>query len=171
MAIALARVPTMAMSLRKKSKFRFWAKKIGSEARKKISISGKNNRNTNDSEGVTARHTGGSIGFDEHHVRPGRESDSIDVFLHTHLTAASKAKYFAGDADGLRFCNETAREAYLSYIYYFYMLIVLIFETFKIHFHDKYREDLTHDINNDPDLWCESQLQRKVEKLMVVSTG
>ncbi|KAL4582426.1 hypothetical protein LXL04_006975 [Taraxacum kok-saghyz] len=111
------------------------------------------NRNTPDSEGGTARHTGGSIGFDEHRVRLrkllGREPDWIDVFLQTHLTAASKAKYFAGDGDGLQFCNETARKAY---------------DSFERHLLEKYGEDPTQHIINDPDLWRESQLQRQGEK-------
>ncbi|KAL4568970.1 hypothetical protein LXL04_024594 [Taraxacum kok-saghyz] len=63
-----------------------------------------------------------------------------------YITPCGQRLYFAGDAHGLEFCNETARKAY---------------ESFKRHLLEKYGEDPTHHIINDPDLWCESQLQRQ----------
>ncbi|KAI3782327.1 hypothetical protein L2E82_12370 [Cichorium intybus] len=89
------------------------------EAWLKRSASGTSNRNTTDSGGNISRHTGGSIGYDEHRIRLtaqlGRPPRFLELFFQTHLDKASKMKYFDGDDTGKKFCTETARELYEAY--------------------------------------------------------
>lgn len=58
---------------------------------KKLSASGKKNRNSSDGSGKTGRHTGGSIGMNEHRDRLklmlGREPTWEELYMQTHLTA------------------------------------------------------------------------------------
>ncbi|CAI9298626.1 unnamed protein product [Lactuca saligna] len=77
------------------------------------------NRNTADSNGSTARHTAGSIGFDQHRRKleklMGKPPTHYDVFMKTHGTAESKKKYFEGNHENLEYCSRTAKEALEAY--------------------------------------------------------
>ncbi|KAL4559342.1 hypothetical protein LXL04_031480 [Taraxacum kok-saghyz] len=87
---------------------------------KKKSKAARKNRNKTDSSGCTARHTGGSIGYEEHRLKlkelTGEEPAYMDVFCKVNLTAESKKKYFEGDKEvPLDFATGTAREAAEAY--------------------------------------------------------
>ncbi|KAL8204558.1 hypothetical protein R6Q57_010181 [Mikania cordata] len=81
-----------------------WAKK---------SERGRDNRMKVDSSGSISRHTGGSVGYDEHHIRLeiklGKKPTFKQLFLHTHLKKESKAKYWVEYYDdnpkGMEFCT------------------------------------------------------------------
>ncbi|CAH1431540.1 unnamed protein product [Lactuca virosa] len=67
-----------------------------------------------------SRHTGGSIGFEEHRLKlkqlTGEDPSFIDLYYKTHLTAESKKIYFGGDKEApVDFVNETSRVAIESY--------------------------------------------------------
>ncbi|KAK1408335.1 hypothetical protein QVD17_40016 [Tagetes erecta] len=115
---------------------------------KKKSLSGKKNRASADKGGKTSRHTGGSIGYDEHRIRLkrkwGREPSFKELFLATHLKKKSKARFFAGELglnnlEELVFCTPRARQAYINYLE----------EMLKV-----YGPDFTED---DPDVWVRVQ--------------
>ncbi|KAI7741035.1 LOW QUALITY PROTEIN: hypothetical protein M8C21_022464, partial [Ambrosia artemisiifolia] len=93
--------------------------------RKKKSESGTKNRASTTSTGKGSRHTGGSLGFDEHRTRLknkiGREPSFREVFLETHLTKESKARLWAGELEinnlnGMDFCTTRAGEIYGEYL-------------------------------------------------------
>ncbi|KAK1425243.1 hypothetical protein QVD17_20591 [Tagetes erecta] len=97
----------------------------GSEKWQKKSIAGKRNRASADRSGKRSRHTGGSVGFDEHRIRLktklGWEPSFGEVFLETHLTKESKVKLWAGELqinnmEGMNFCTARARKAYEAYL-------------------------------------------------------
>ncbi|KAI3764758.1 hypothetical protein L2E82_14774 [Cichorium intybus] len=115
------------------------------EAWLKRSASGTSNRNTTDSGGNISRHTGGSIGYDEHRIRLtaklGRPPRFLELFFQTHLDKASKMKYLDGDDTGKKFCTETARELY---------------EAYSQALLEKYGDDL-HDQIDDAELWAKTQ--------------
>ncbi|KAJ0683147.1 putative transposase, Ptta/En/Spm, plant [Helianthus annuus] len=75
---------------------------------------GKSNRKKADSDGVISRHTGGSRGYDEHHIilerTLGRSPTIKELFLATHLTKESKKNFWARMYDesleGADFCTE-----------------------------------------------------------------
>jgi hypothetical protein len=53
-----------------------------------------------------------------------REPSYKEVFLITHLTKESKARLLAGELnlnnlEGMEFCTDRARQAYVGYIYIF----------------------------------------------------
>ncbi|CAH1426980.1 unnamed protein product [Lactuca virosa] len=67
------------------------------------------------------RHTGGSIGFEEHRLKlkqlTGEDPSFIDLYYKTHLTAESKKIYFGGDKEApVDFVNETSRVAIIRII-------------------------------------------------------
>ncbi|KAI3753169.1 hypothetical protein L2E82_25215 [Cichorium intybus] len=99
----------------------------------KLSASGTKNRNSSDGSGKTGRHTGGSIGMNEHRDRLrlmlGREPTWEEVYLQTRLTAESKARYFAGDHTNLQFLSKKAEDSYVICVYQFYILTILDFGT------------------------------------------
>ncbi|KAK1437012.1 hypothetical protein QVD17_07552 [Tagetes erecta] len=107
--------------------YRVGAKYIwGTDEWQKKSVAGKRNRASADSSGKRSRHTGGSVGFDEHRIRLktklGREPSFGEVFLETHLIKESKIKLWAGELqinnmEGMNFCTARARKAYVSYLY------------------------------------------------------
>nr|KAJ0227253.1 hypothetical protein LSAT_V11C100046110 [Lactuca sativa] len=114
---------------------------------KKLSKSGKNNRNTD--SGGAARHTGGSIGFEEHRLKllTGEDPSFIDLYYKTHLTAESKKIYFGGDKEAqVDFVNERSRVA---------------IESYNTALSQKYGDDTTQHNVNDPKLWTQTQLLRK----------
>ncbi|KAI3524130.1 hypothetical protein L1887_02782 [Cichorium endivia] len=104
---------------KKGSWYRVVAGQWNTEAWLKRSASETSNRNTTDSGGNISRHTGGSIGYDEHRIRLtaqlGRPPRFLELFFQTHLDKASKMKYLDGDDTGKKFCTETARELYEAY--------------------------------------------------------
>ncbi|KAL8248859.1 hypothetical protein R6Q59_005727 [Mikania micrantha] len=79
--------------------------------------------------GEMSRHTGGSIGYDEHRfrleIKLGRPPTFKELFLHTHLKKDSKAKFWAGNYDdspeGMEFCTQRSKETYVSYFYRIYI--------------------------------------------------
>ncbi|KAK1429996.1 hypothetical protein QVD17_12403 [Tagetes erecta] len=86
----------------------------GTDEWQKKSTAGKRNRASADSSGKRSRHTGGSVGFDEHRIRLktklGREPSFGEVFLETHLIKESKIKLWAGELqinnmEGMNFCT------------------------------------------------------------------
>ncbi|KAL8250890.1 hypothetical protein R6Q59_034583 [Mikania micrantha] len=89
-----------------------WAKK---------SERGRDNRMKVDSSGSISRHTGGSVGYDEHRIRLeiklGKKPTFKQLFLHTHLKKDSKAKYWVGyyddNPEGMEFCTNRSKEAYV----------------------------------------------------------
>ncbi|KAL8260069.1 hypothetical protein R6Q59_028022 [Mikania micrantha] len=96
-----------------------------SEKWRKKSTSGKDNRSKTDGSGKTSRHTGGSIGYDEHRLRLrvklGKEPTFLELFLDTHLNKRCKKRLWARELnvkimDGLQFCTERAKEAYAEYL-------------------------------------------------------
>ncbi|KAL8215006.1 hypothetical protein R6Q57_004455 [Mikania cordata] len=97
----------------------FW----DSEAwRKKSTITKSNRKKGNDK---AARHTGGSIGYNEYHARMkrvfGGEPNFREISLLNHLDKASKAKLLAGEhnlnsVNEILFCNDRSKEAYASYL-------------------------------------------------------
>ncbi|CAI9269029.1 unnamed protein product [Lactuca saligna] len=94
-----------------------------------------------------AKHTGGSIGFEEHHLKlkqlTGEDPSFIDLYYKTHLTAESKKIYFGGDKEAqVDFVNETSRESYNTAL------------------SQKYGDDPTQHNVNDPELWTQTQLLR-----------
>ncbi|KAL4580035.1 hypothetical protein LXL04_016209 [Taraxacum kok-saghyz] len=102
---------------------------------KKKSKAAMENRNKTDSSGCTARHTGGSIGYEEHRLKL------------VNLTAESKKKYFEGDKEVPLDCaTETAREAA---------------EAYNRGFFENYGEDPAQHMVNDPELWTQTQLRRQ----------
>ncbi|KAK9070858.1 hypothetical protein SSX86_009426 [Deinandra increscens subsp. villosa] len=113
----------------------------------KQSECGKKNRATCDSSGTTFRHTGGSIGYDEHRInlkmKLGIEPSFKLIFLYTHLHRESKERLISGDIDvhsidEMRFCTEDAKERYVLY-------------------HTKMVEDHGLDFVDDPDVWIRLQ--------------
>ncbi|KAL4583616.1 hypothetical protein LXL04_008194 [Taraxacum kok-saghyz] len=118
---------------------------------KKKSKAARKNRNKTDSSGCTARHTGGSIGYEEHRLKlkelTGEEPAYMDVFCKVNLTAESKKKYFEGDKEvPLDFATGTAREAA---------------EAYNRGLFEKYGEDPAQHMVNDPELWTQTQLLRQ----------
>ncbi|KAD5317636.1 hypothetical protein E3N88_17582 [Mikania micrantha] len=94
-----------------------------SEAWRKKSTIAKSNRNKGNDK--AARHTGGSIRYDEYRARMrrvfDREPNFREIFLLTHLDKASKAKLLAGElnlnsVNDMFFCNGRSKEAYASYL-------------------------------------------------------
>ncbi|CAI9260923.1 unnamed protein product [Lactuca saligna] len=110
------------------------------------------NRNTADSSGSTARHTAGSIGFEQHHRKleklMGKPPTQYDVFVKMHGTVESKKKYFEGNHENIEYCSQTAKEALEGY------LQGLV---------NKFGEDPSNR-KDDVDVWEESQLRRKGKK-------
>ncbi|CAI9280601.1 unnamed protein product [Lactuca saligna] len=110
------------------------------------------NRKVADANGSTARHTAGSIGFDEHHNNlekmMGKPPTQFDVFMKTHGTAEAKKRYFAGDHENLEYCSLTAKEAQEMYLQ----------ELVK-----KHGEDSSNH-KDDARVWEEIQLRRKGKK-------
>ncbi|KAK9069252.1 hypothetical protein SSX86_013368 [Deinandra increscens subsp. villosa] len=113
----------------------------------KQSECGKKNRATCDSSGTTFRHTGGSIGYDEHRInlkmKLGIEPSFKLIFLYTHLHRESKDRLISGDIDvhsidEMRFCTEDAKERYVLY-------------------HTKMVKDHGLDFVDDPDVWIRLQ--------------
>ncbi|CAI9279893.1 unnamed protein product [Lactuca saligna] len=97
------------------------------------------------------RHTGGSIGFEEHRLKlkqsTGEDPSFIDLYYKTHLTAESKKIYFGGDKEAqVDFVNETSRVA---------------IESYNTALSQKYGDDTTQHNVNDPELWTQTQLLRK----------
>ncbi|KAD6119269.1 hypothetical protein E3N88_10540 [Mikania micrantha] len=100
----------------------FW----GSEDWGKKSARGRNNRMKGHDSGEMSRHTGGSIGYDEHRfrleIKLGRPPTFKELFLHTHLKKDSKAKFWAGNYDdspkGMEFCTQRSKETYEAYSMY-----------------------------------------------------
>ncbi|XP_052626008.1 uncharacterized protein LOC111908507 [Lactuca sativa] len=135
-------VPNGMQSQRWKDLCREW----NTDAWLKRSASGKSNRNTADSGGKIARHTGGSISYDEHRIRfiakKGRPPTFLELFLITHLDKTSKKKYFDGDVEGKQFCTERAREAY---------------EAYSQALLEKYGDDLVDHPIDDAELWAKTQ--------------
>ncbi|KAL8242996.1 hypothetical protein R6Q59_013298 [Mikania micrantha] len=89
-----------------------------SEAWQKKSRIAKTNRDKGNEK--AARHTGGSIGYDEYRVLC-REPNFREIFLLTHLDKASKTKLLAGElnlnsVNEMFFCNDRSKEAYTSYL-------------------------------------------------------
>ncbi|KAL8249718.1 hypothetical protein R6Q59_006586 [Mikania micrantha] len=91
----------------------------------KRSTSGTSNRASTDSSGLTSRHTGGSIGFDEHRInmkkKLGKDPCFLQLFLNTHLTMKSKAKLLDEDFDlhnlvDMEFCTQRSKESYEAYL-------------------------------------------------------
>ncbi|KAL8239997.1 hypothetical protein R6Q59_016564 [Mikania micrantha] len=122
-----------------------WAKK---------SERGRDNRMKVDSSGSISRHTGGSVGYDEHRIRLeiklGKKPTFKQLFLHTHLKKESKAKYWVGyyddNPEGMEFCTNRSKEAYESY---------------SIYMKEKYGEDETQHPIGDIDLYERSQGEKK----------
>ncbi|KAL8231875.1 hypothetical protein R6Q57_001653 [Mikania cordata] len=122
-----------------------WAKK---------SERGRDYRMKVDSSGSISRHTGGSVGYDEHRIRLeiklGKKPTFKQVFLHTHLKKEYKAKYWVGyyddNPEGMEFCTNQSKEAYESY---------------SIYMVEKYDEDETQHPIDDIDLWERSQGEKK----------
>ncbi|KAL8243270.1 hypothetical protein R6Q59_009528 [Mikania micrantha] len=114
-----------------------WAKK---------SERGRDNRMKVDSSGSISRHTGGSVGYDEHRIRLeiklGKKPTFKQLFLHTHLKKEYKAKYWVGyyddNPEGMEFCTNRSKEA---------------FESYSIYMEEKYGEDETQHPIGDIDLW------------------
>ncbi|CAI9293574.1 unnamed protein product [Lactuca saligna] len=110
------------------------------------------NRKVADANGSTARHTAGSIGFDEHRNNLekvlGKPPTQFDVFMKTHGTAEAKKRYFAGDHENLEYCSLTAKEAQEMYLQ----------EMAK-----KHGEDSSNH-KDDARVWEEIQLRRKGKK-------
>ncbi|KAL8200254.1 hypothetical protein R6Q57_011593 [Mikania cordata] len=87
------------------SSLQFWGKK---SARRR------NNRKKGHDSGEMSRHTGASIGYDEHRfrleIKLSRPPTFKEVFLHTHLKRDSKEKFWAGNYDdspeGMEFCTQ-----------------------------------------------------------------
>ncbi|CAI9267634.1 unnamed protein product [Lactuca saligna] len=135
-------VPNGMQSQRWKDLCREW----NTDAWLKRSASAKSNRNTADSGGKIARHTGGSISYDEHRIRfiakKGRPPTFLELFLITHLDKTSKKKYFDGDVEGKQFCTERAREAY---------------EAYSRALLEKYGDDLVDHPIDDAELWAKTQ--------------
>ncbi|CAI9288082.1 unnamed protein product [Lactuca saligna] len=105
------------------------------------------NRKVADANGSTARHTAGSIGFDEHRNNlekmMGKPPTQFDVFIKTYGTAEAKKRYFAGDHENLEYCSLTAKEAQ--------------------EMAQKHREDSSNH-KDDARVWEEIQLRRKGKK-------
>ncbi|KAL8253066.1 hypothetical protein R6Q59_036759 [Mikania micrantha] len=94
-----------------------------SEAWQKKSRIAKSNRDKGNDK--AARHTGGSIGYDEYRVRLKkvlcREPNFREIFLLTHLDKASKTKLLVRElnlnsVNEMFFCNDRSKEAYTSYL-------------------------------------------------------
>ncbi|KAL4590372.1 hypothetical protein LXL04_003301 [Taraxacum kok-saghyz] len=118
---------------------------------KKKSKAARENRNKTDSSGCTARHTGGSIRYEEHRLKlkelTGEDPPYMDVFFKVNLTSESKKKYFEGDKEvPLDFATGTAREAA---------------EAYNRGLFEKYGEDPAQHMVNDPELWTQTQLRRQ----------
>ncbi|CAH1433338.1 unnamed protein product [Lactuca virosa] len=110
------------------------------------------NRKVADANGSTARHTAGSIGFDEHRNNlekmMGKPPTQFDVFIKTHGTTEVKKIYFARDHENLEYCSQTAKEAQEAY------LQALV---------KKYGEDSSNR-KDDAGVWEETQLRRNGKK-------
>ncbi|MFS7946835.1 putative transposase, Ptta/En/Spm, plant [Helianthus anomalus] len=74
---------------------------------------------------ASSRHTGGSMGFDEHRDNwkrtYDREPSWKEIFLQTHLTKKCKEMLRKGDISiydmkNLEFCTNESKEAYVSYL-------------------------------------------------------
>nr|KAJ0213661.1 hypothetical protein LSAT_V11C400167140 [Lactuca sativa] len=97
------------------------------------------------------RHTGGSIGFEEHRLKlkqlTGEDPSFIDLYYKIHLTVKSKKIFFGGDKEAqVDFVNETSRVA---------------IESYNTALSQKYGDDPTQHNVNDPELWTQTQLLRK----------
>ncbi|CAI9289725.1 unnamed protein product [Lactuca saligna] len=105
-----------------------------------------------DANGSTARHTAGSIGFDEHRNNldkmMGKPPTQFDVFMKTHGTTELKKIYFAGDHKNLEYCSQIAKEGEEAYLQ----------ELVK-----KYGEDPSNH-KDVAGVWEETQLRRKGKK-------
>ncbi|KAJ0718592.1 hypothetical protein HanOQP8_Chr08g0279891 [Helianthus annuus] len=111
---------------------------------------GSSNRNNADINDRSSRHTGGSMGFDEHRENwrrtYGREPTWKELFLQTHLTKECKEKLRKGeisiyDMKNLKFCTNQSKEVYGGYL-----------EAM----HDIHGSDLT-DCPDDPEVWARVQ--------------
>ncbi|KAD7117747.1 hypothetical protein E3N88_05015 [Mikania micrantha] len=104
--------------------------------------------------GEMSRHTGGSIGYDEHRfrleIKLGRPPTFKELFLHTHLKKDSKAKFWAGNYDdspeGMEFCTQRSKETY---------------EAYSMYMEEKYGEDETQHPVGDLNLWERSQGEKR----------
>ncbi|MFS7929575.1 hypothetical protein Hanom_Chr04g00334111 [Helianthus anomalus] len=103
---------------------------------------GSSNHNNFDINGRLYRHTGGSMGFDEHRENwrrtYGREPTWKEPFLQTHFTKECKEKLRKSeisiyDMKNLKFCTNRSKEVYAM--------------------HDIHRLDLT-DCPDDPEVWA-----------------
>ncbi|KAL8208976.1 hypothetical protein R6Q57_008388 [Mikania cordata] len=105
----------------------------------KNSERGRNNRMRLDSSGAISRHTGGSVGYDEHRIPKNPHLSNFSFIL--ILKKESKAKYWVGyydeNPEWMDFCTDRSKEAYESYS--FYMV-------------EKYDEDETQHLIGDIDL-------------------
>ncbi|KAJ0912676.1 putative transposase, Ptta/En/Spm, plant [Helianthus annuus] len=123
------------------------------EAWKKKSVKGRNNRKKVDNDDVISRHTGGSRGYDEHRIilerALGRPPTFRELFLATHLTKESKKIFWDGlydeSLDGAEFCTARSRKAY---------------EAYERSMLEKYGEDVTLHPVGDADLWERAQGRR-----------
>ncbi|KAK9067541.1 hypothetical protein SSX86_011652 [Deinandra increscens subsp. villosa] len=80
------------------------------------------NRMSADSSGAISRHTGGSMGYDEHRIvlkrNLGRDPTFKELFFATHLTKDSKKKFLSGECQSMEeliFCTARSKEAYGAY--------------------------------------------------------
>ncbi|XP_076910402.1 uncharacterized protein LOC143568038 [Bidens hawaiensis] len=86
---------------------------------KKRSEAGRANRKND-----LCRHTGGSIGIDEHRLRMGKKGDKVryrSLFIATHATKECKKRLRDGeitekDLDKLKFVTPRAKRSYVSYM-------------------------------------------------------
>ncbi|KAM0064615.1 putative transposase, Ptta/En/Spm, plant [Helianthus debilis subsp. tardiflorus] len=123
------------------------------EAWKKKSVEGRNNRKKVDNDDVISRYTGGSRGYDEHRIilerALGRPPTFRELFLATHLTKESKKIFWDGlydeSLDGAEFCTARSRKAY---------------EAYERSMLEKYGEGVTLHPVGDADLWERAQGRR-----------
>ncbi|KAL8227704.1 hypothetical protein R6Q57_015288 [Mikania cordata] len=120
------------------------------DAWKKKSERGRNNRISADEEDVISRHTGGSKGYDEHLIilekKLGRPPTFKELFLSTHLVKESKKKFREGlyeeSLDEVVFCITRSRKAY---------------EEYTTSMLERYGEDVTQHPVGDVELWESTQ--------------
>uniref|UniRef100_A0A251SXL4 Putative transposase, Ptta/En/Spm, plant n=2 Tax=Helianthus annuus TaxID=4232 RepID=A0A251SXL4_HELAN len=120
------------------------------EAWRKKSEKGRNNRKKVDNDDVISRHTGGSRGYDEHRIilerALGRPPTFRELFLATHLTKESKKDFWDGlfdeSLEGDEFCTARSRLAY---------------EAYDRSMVEKYGEDVLLHPVGDADLWERAQ--------------
>ncbi|KAF5787648.1 putative transposase, Ptta/En/Spm, plant [Helianthus annuus] len=120
------------------------------EAWRKKSEKGRNNRKKVDNDDVISRHTRGSRGYDEHRIilerALGRPPTFRELFLATHLTKESKKDFWDGlfdeSLEGAEFCTTRSRLAY---------------EAYERSMVEKYGEDVLLHPVGDVDLWERAQ--------------